>query len=386
MSRSLRSTSSSSVASVGEHDYVAPQLIPLKKASRGVSLAAGSTGGQEQFMSQMGIDENLQDDPSLDDPSLDQFMVAVGAISSIIKVPDENLLGTEWADIFSCALGHSKKDVRLSDPYFTDEEWDKVVTVRDNQLLDARTILRQVSTGATVVEESKQWVETNISLANPMCGCITHKDPQLFNYTRNLICISPPLNDDSGYCIASTIIRYILDVVGLGEKFEINAIRQGSEASVNFMLQMPSGATSVFTGHGDFQLSQNYTFAERRLGLAIETEQRLRALGDIQSPPKKKSAFAQAGIYTVGGLAKLKGLAGIRKMATILLYKDLMAHLAIATLDPEKATMETSVGQVTFKVVDSLPGYNLLKAAELNRFATVLVTTLKETLVVPFPT
>ena len=147
-------------------------------------------------------------------------------------------------------------------------------------------------------------------------------------------------------------------------------------------MQLPSGETSMFTGWPDFRVAQTF---ERRLGKHILREEGTRAVGEIQSPPGmsqevKMRTVAQAGIYAIGQFALLRGLRKKRKIAAIMLYKDLSVQVAMATLNPFKATND-SIGDVSYKLVDSIHGFDLRDKHDLGRFASVFITVMKETLI-----
>ena len=111
---------------------------------------------------------------------------------------------------------------------------------------------------------------------------------------------------------------------------------------------------------------QHYSRAERRLGKDVFKHCRVRGVGEIQSPPGssfdvKMATVAQAGIYTVGQFAKHKKIVKKKKLASIILFKDLTAQIALATLDPALANKENSIGGVMYQIVDSLHGYNRIE-------------------------
>ena len=141
----------------------------------------------------------------------------------------------------------------------------------------------------------------------------------------------------------------------------------------------------MFTGWPDFTMIQHYSRVERRLGKDIFKTGRVRGVGEIQSPPgasfqTKMATVAQAGIYMIGQFSKLRQIAKRRKLASIILFKDITAQVALATINPSLANQENSIGGVTYKIVDSLHGYNLNDPIELSQFASVFITTLKNTL------
>ena len=70
-----------------------------------------------------------------------------------------------------------------------------------------------------------------------------------------------------------------------------------------YILQVPNGDSTTFTGWPDFAIVKNTIFhAQRRVAS-------LAGIGEVQSPPgvkekSKTAAIAQAGIYGVGELTK----------------------------------------------------------------------------------
>ena len=61
---------------------------------------------------------------------------------------------------------------------------------------------------------------------------------------------------------------------------------------------------------------------------------------------------------------------------TVIVYKD----ITVASVIPMKATAENSVGEILYKLVNSVHGYNLSSPQGLAMFATVFVSVLKTTL------
>ena len=109
--------------------------------------------------------------------------------------------------------------------------------------------------------------------------------------------------------LINSLLPYILKAAGLGERILVESVRSGGEANVYYLLQLPSGETSIYSEWPDFRLAQNYPAYERRLGRHIlreETkEETTRAIGEVQSPPGdtkkvKMAALAQTGIYAIG--------------------------------------------------------------------------------------
>ena len=141
---------------------------------------------------------------------------------------------------------------------------------------------------------------------NPMCQCVSHIDDESYGFTYALMEISQPLTDDSGNTLASILLPYCLKAAGL-KNVAYESVRPGMSSSVKYILQLPSGDTSLFSGWPDHQLLQTYTTTERRLGQNVLKQERVRGggVGEVQSPQgttcaSKNAAVAQAGIYSVG--------------------------------------------------------------------------------------
>jgi len=208
-------------------------------------------------------------------------------------------------------------------------------------LTEARDVI-QYLVGGGDKGRGESWLQRS-SGGVPMCECIAHSNAEFFNdIGASLIEVYPPLTDDSGYRLASTLIPFILKGSKMAN-LSFESARQGPVTAVRYMLELPSGDTSLFTGRPDFHIRQNFSFVERRLGKPMKREHRVRGVGEIQSPPgtspkAKSAALAQAAI---GQLTKLPETSQQTKIATVVLYKDFTAQVAIATLDPAGASSVT---------------------------------------------
>ena len=80
------------------------------------------------------------------------------------------------------------------------------------------------------------------------------------------------------------------------------------------------------------------------------------------------------GIYTLGYNAKT-----ITKLATVVLYKDISAHVALATICRDRADSEV-IGDVTYKPVHSMNPFDLKNPEDMAMFASVFIATLKTTI------
>ena len=161
----------------------------------------------------------------------------------------------------------------------------------------------------------------------------------------------------------------------------MRSTRAGTFGSVQYILRLPSGTEYVYSGWPDFQIYQKFSQEERQLYRPVGAEETVRAVGEVQSPPGmssdvKNRTFAQAGIYTLG---HFRNTTTLHKLATIILYKDLTAHVALATIN--RAAGKTDlVGEVTYKLVHCINSFNLRHTSDLMLFASVFISTLKSTL------
>ena len=280
----------------------------------------------------------------------------------------------------SCALTHKRVyDRNLTDPYFTEEQWQSVL---DALLDDATDIVGEVvaivENVSTIREKGKNWLERKGNI--PLCTCKAHKcqDPDFYTDVLGaLVTIQPPLNDDTGSLFANVLLTHILKAANL-RRLTIHGSKGGTVGSVRYILRLPSGTEYVYRGWPDFLVCQHFSLEERT---QLSAEETVRGVGEIQSPrgtstEVKNRAFAQAGIYTLGYFCNTMVM---QKLTTVVLYKDMTAHVALATIDRSKGEAEL-VGDVTYKVVYSFNPFNLQKQEDLALFASVFIATLKTTL------
>ena len=111
-------------------------------------------------------------------------------------------------------------------------------------------------------------------------------------------------------------------------KIDIEDCKQGSVYAVNYILQLPSGGSEQFTGWPDFTISRRYLpTAKRRQLRAYSRRRRIGGIGQIESPTTKDKtkAFAQAGIYGVGQLARTTQ----KNMAVVIIFKTFLLWLQL---------------------------------------------------------
>ena len=275
-------------------------------------------------------------------------------------------------------------DETLTDPYFTPEQWQAVQEETQALLKVAHTlatVAASESADQTAVQAAAQeWLKEEKMLV-PLCSCKAHESVDLYTSIINpLVAIEPPLTDDSGNLLATVLLPYLLKGANL-HNLSLRSSRPGTCGSVQYVLRFPSGAEYLYSGWPDFQFSQKFSMAERKLGKQVGPEESVRAVGEVQSPPgysteAKSRAFSQAGIYTVG---HFHNTTSVNKLATVVLYKDLTAHIAFATVCRTKGSVDVS-GTVTYQLVHSVNPFNLQHEKDMALFASVFVATLKSTL------
>ena len=101
----------------------------------------------------------------------------------------------------------------------------------------------------------------------------------------------------------------------------------------------------------------------------LTAEETVRGVGEVQSPPgctpkAKNRALAQSGIYAFGMFARTVGTS---KLATVVLYKDITANIALASMERVKDAGD-EMGEVVFKFIGSPNPFNLRLAEDLRLF------------------
>ncbi|CAI8036415.1 hypothetical protein GBAR_LOCUS20400 [Geodia barretti] len=165
--------------------------------------------------------------------------------------------------------------------------------------------LTTVENVSAVCDKGKEWLESKGEV--PLCACKAHKceDPDLFtDVLGELIPLQPPLNDDTGTMFANTVLMHIIKAANL-RRLTVHSTRGGTVGSVQYILRLPSGTEYIYRGRPDFLIYQRLSQEERALGSEFGMEERVRGIGEGQSPQGSSSAvknraFAQAGIYTLG--------------------------------------------------------------------------------------
>lgn len=238
-------------------------------------------------------------------------------------------------------------------------------------LNDLRVVLDDTTMGTCDKDLEKATKERSEELEHPPCECVAHKDEELYGkLTCTLIEISPPLDDDSGTRLATTLIPFLLKAAGM-DNMGLKPTLTEIEPSVDYLLHLPSGDTKMFRGWPDFRVLRTFSAEEeRRQGRDVGHEE---GAGAIEQADSKMAAPAEAGVCSIGQFIKSSGQ---RRIVTVILHRDLSAHIAMATLDHHKAISE----EVSYTLVDNLHGYYLNQPDGLSRFASVLIAALKTTL------
>lgn len=149
------------------------------------------------------------------------FLECIGIITTTIE-PLEEVITSETANLLSYALQHLRIEDRtwhLTDPYFTEEEWARVLECRTVLLHEPEELLVQLGSANELtladVERMKGWVVRKRKIS--LCGCIAHncEDDFFTNVLGVLVALQPPLNDDLGNDFASIFLTYMLKAANL---------------------------------------------------------------------------------------------------------------------------------------------------------------------------
>ena len=315
-----------------------------------------------------------------------RFLEGVGVLCADEGWELEQILDVGTAQLLSCALQHRKIQERIfgvTDPYFTDEQKVAVIDRRCSTLIaDATDVIEGVVTSSKELsasrESGQEWLQRRREI--PLCKCVAHTCPDVEFYTDVLgvlITMEPPLNDDSGTIFANLILTYILKAANWN-RIKVHGTRGGMIGLVEYILQLPSGVEYMYRGRPNYLLYQRFTQEERGLGLDMRVEESVRGIGEVQSQRGtstnvKNQAFAQAGIYTLGYFTNVVTR---NKLVTVIIYKDMMSHVAFATFKRENESGDI-LGEVSYKLAHSLNPFDLRNADDLQVFASVFIAALK---------
>jgi hypothetical protein len=340
-------TQSRSRTQLEQEESEPPQLIPIRNPDRSLTLAAGSSEAQEKFL---------------------QFM---GLTKTSIVIQEDNVF-EEWeAQVIATALNHVEmlQDFE-GDPYFTPEEWrkhqEKISGILDG-LYEVAVVTDSLSVDSQLATEYRD-------CKIPRCTCIAHQSE--LEAAWKLIDIPNRLTDDWGSKLAHGLLPEIFKRGNVnGMQLDVEDCKQGGMYAVNYILQLPSGESTQFTGWPDFTISRRYMpCAERRITLAYNRRARTLGVGEVESPvtKDKTKAFAQAGLYGVGQLAN----SSRQKMAVVILYKDKSAQVAVASTHLPSIPLQLSVGDVKYQFVSRADSMSLKDPDDLQEFARILVSTM----------
>ena len=222
-------------------------------------------------------------------------------------------------------------DTLTLDPFYTPEEWKK----------KTKSLLKMLDVSVT---DNKPVNQADYQMVNSTtCQCVAHTTPE-GGVVGELIDIPEPLNDDTGNKLASILIQLILEKAGLADTVTFENCKQGSPYTINYVLQIPNGEATTFTGWPDFSI------ITKSGGAICGRSARLAGIGEIQFPPgmtkkSKTAAIAQAGIYGVGQLAKTN------KITVVVIFKDKSAIVTLSSITPAE-TLPNSLGEPSFQFVN----------------------------------
>ena len=335
-----------------------PQLIPIQKPIRGEALGGSSSEAKAKFL---------------------QY---VGFTKSDIDILSEDVLEPNVAEVLSAAVSHfCAPGVVDRDPYFTPQQWEtsrkQVETVLDG--------FYQMAADAKVPPLDGDLCNKYNQLQNVVCQCPAHMSDH--DWVYKLVDIPEPLTDDWGAKLSDILIPLIFETAAkknLLPGFDVEGCRAGSLHTVNYILKLPSGDATSFTGWPDFTITRRYAplAQERILRVYARRAKRLSGIGEIQSPPgntevSKTETIAQAGIYDIGQLAKTSQ----KKMAVIILFKDKSVQVAVATTHTPMIPIDANThGEVEYRFVERVDSISLKRPQELQLFCRILVSTMRWTL------
>ena len=303
----------------------------------------------------------------------DLFLESVGMMVTLplpFMAASEDVLDPKVVEVLSCALRHERVRLsRIRDPYFTNEEWRRVQSDLLDDVLDG--------IAAATPDQMKSWRGKRKS---ELCRCIAHscQDDLYMEVVSELVSIQPPLRDHEGGLLADVLLNYILRMIG--EKLKVQSVRNGSSiVSVRYILQLPSGENVLYVSRPDFYIRRKISLQVREDGEdGLTVEETVRGVGEVQSPPgcttkAKNRALAQSGTYAFGMFTRTVGTS---KLATVILYKDITVHIALASIERVKDAGD-EMGEVVFKFIGSPNPFNLRLAEDLRDFSNIFVSALK---------
>lgn len=300
-----------------------------------------------------------------------------------------DILMDEEGSLLSCSMSHiCKKETGLTDPYFTDSEWQRLCLKRMDLIEQAEALFL-----APDKKKSDEWLADKQQLTM-LCQCPVHQSDTSTNQLSKLIEISPPLKDNSAKRLAKELLTYIWQKANIFN-VEFSEVSAGASETISYVLRLPSGLEGlcimdIYSGYSDFSIYQSYSAAERRLKqYSLKREDRLIGIGEDESPTEtssglttKSCALAQAGIYTCGQFANYTENKK-RSIISLIFYRDMTVHVALATLYPDEASQEDSLGKVSYQLMDSSSPYNLQNPSDVCSFAKTFIATLKSTISPP---
>ena len=211
-----------------------------------------------------------------------KFLEGVGLVTTKVE-PLEEVLDAQTAEVLSCALSHKrirKNPFQLTDPYFTDEQWEVVLETQTDLMDEAEGLLDSFSPEELPTmqqQRGKEWVSKTRQV--PLCNCKAHLSEGKFfiDIVVPLLPLQAPLNDNTGNVSASILLRYLLKLANLS-RFEVRGTHGGSMASVQYILWLPSGTEYLYTGWPNFQIFHKLSQEERRLASPLDEEERVHSL------------------------------------------------------------------------------------------------------------
>ena len=125
----------------------------------------------------------------------------------------EEVLDFTAASLINSALQHKRVDhPGLTDPYFTEMEWKRVMKDHADMFQEAERLLSEMPSSI----DKDQWLRRKHKV--PLCHCLAHEsaDDDFYDEVLGwLVNLKPPLNDVTGSTLTETLVKYILKVANL---------------------------------------------------------------------------------------------------------------------------------------------------------------------------
>ena len=115
-----------------------------------------------------------------------KFLERVGLVTTEVETIEE-VLDAQTEEVLSCALSHKrirKSQFQLTDPYFTDEQWEVVLETQTDLMDEAEGLLDSLSPEELPTmqqQKGKEWVSKKRQVS--LCNCKAHMSEGIYSLT-----------------------------------------------------------------------------------------------------------------------------------------------------------------------------------------------------------